>query len=91
MILSASTNPETFQPNQGPGTDVIRFCASSILALVVLDDDAMELVRERKDAVRMVRAQDWSEPLDRQSLGEERNEPVFWAQNPDAQTLMPKP
>jgi hypothetical protein len=31
----------------GPGASMIQFCMASLLATMVLDDDAMELIRER--------------------------------------------
>jgi hypothetical protein len=31
----------------GPGADMIQFCMASLLATMVLDDDAMELIRQK--------------------------------------------
>lgn len=31
----------------GPGANMIQFCMASLLATLVLDDDAMELIRDR--------------------------------------------
>ncbi|GFH26691.1 uncharacterized protein HaLaN_24880, partial [Haematococcus lacustris] len=34
----------------GPGSAIIQFCMASLLATMVLDDEAMELIREREEA-----------------------------------------
>ncbi len=42
---------------QGPEASlVVQFCMSSLLAVLVLDDDAMEMVRERGEAPLMFRS-----------------------------------
>ncbi|GFH14010.1 uncharacterized protein HaLaN_09983 [Haematococcus lacustris] len=33
----------------GPGSAIIQFCMASLLATMVLDDEAMELIREREE------------------------------------------
>ncbi|KXZ56071.1 hypothetical protein GPECTOR_2g953 [Gonium pectorale] len=41
---------------KGPGESMIQFCAASLLATLVLDDDAMELIRDRGEAPLMFEA-----------------------------------
>ncbi|GIL66635.1 hypothetical protein Vafri_20126 [Volvox africanus] len=41
---------------KGPGESMIQFCAASLLATMVLDDDAMELIRDRGEAPLMFEA-----------------------------------
>eukprot|EP00198_Chlamydomonas_reinhardtii_P003541 XP_001692877.1 flagellar associated protein [Chlamydomonas reinhardtii] len=41
---------------KGPGENMIQFCAASLLATLVLDDDAMELIRDRGEAPLMFEA-----------------------------------
>lgn len=41
---------------QGPGSGMIQFCAASLLATLVLDDDVMDLIREREEAPLMFQA-----------------------------------
>ncbi|MEW5306191.1 MAG: hypothetical protein WDW36_008675 [Sanguina aurantia] len=40
----------------GPGSGMVQFCAASLLATLVLDDDAMDLVRGRAEAPLMFQA-----------------------------------
>jgi hypothetical protein len=37
-------------PSQGPGASQVRFCVAALLATLILDEPAMELIRERKEA-----------------------------------------
>lgn len=41
---------------QGPGETMIQFCMASLLATLVLDDDAMALIKERNEAPIMFEA-----------------------------------
>jgi hypothetical protein len=37
--------PSPLAAHQGPGENMIQFCAASLLATLVLDDEAMDLIR----------------------------------------------
>lgn len=41
---------------QGPGETMTQFCMASLLATLVLDDDAMALIKERNEAPIMFEA-----------------------------------
>jgi hypothetical protein len=46
----------THRNTQGPGENLLQFCAASLLATLVLDDDAMEVIKERGEAPTMFEA-----------------------------------
>ncbi|GAX81636.1 hypothetical protein CEUSTIGMA_g9064.t1 [Chlamydomonas eustigma] len=41
---------------EGPGEAMIRYCSSSILALLILDDDVMALIQQRGEMVKLFQA-----------------------------------
>jgi hypothetical protein len=41
---------------QGPGHEMVQFCMASMLATLVLDDEAMETIRERDESAILFEA-----------------------------------